>query len=159
MPGDLDVEPFRKQRFEPGNECVGMISLPLSQQTGQRALTLTGQRNQSLCVPFKLAQLHMRFKFEWPVKMSFGDQVAQIVIARLILRKEWQIIDLTPFLVTRDTQQSANDWLNAFINACARKGDRPIQTVAVTDGDSGKAAFLRKLGNRLGLDGPFKHRV
>jgi hypothetical protein len=85
--------------------------------------------------------------------------VTEVVISRLVLRIERQVVDRAPFLVTRDTQQRAGNRLDTFGLAGIGEHDRAIQPVAIGHRDCGKAAFLRQLGHRLGVDCPFEHRI
>ncbi len=107
---------------------------------------------------FQLGERDMRLQLQRAVQMRGGNQMAQVVPPRLILRVERQVIDWLP-LAAQNPQQGADDRLHAFAQRRAREHRGGVKPIAIADGNGGKAAFFGQFGNGLGIDGPFEHRI
>ncbi len=160
---DFDIETVGKECFQP--LCIGKrgFGLILRKQAGQRAFAARGQRDQAVGPPLQHVQVDMRHFLQRPVEMRHGDQRAQIVIARLILRIERQpVMDRRRIGGTprpQHAQHRADQRLDALALACVGKGHRAIKAVAIRDGGGGEAERPRLLGDLLGIDRPFQHGV
>ncbi len=158
-PRELDVEPPGEQGLEPVELGLGMIPLAVGEQPRQRAFARPGECDQTLGAPFQVGGRDMRFEFERPVEMRLADEVAEVVVPRLVLRIERQVIDLLALRIPRHPEQRADDRLHALVHARLGEHDRAVEPVAITDRDCWKAALLGQLGDRLGVDRPFEHRI
>ena len=163
-PCQFDIEPVGEQRLQAVEQGLGMTLLAFGKQPRDRAFARTGEGDQPIGAAIKVADPDVRFKFERAFEMRLRNEMAQIVVPRLVLRVERQVIDLLAFrpLVAagaRHAQQRADDRLHAFGLAGIGEHYRAIKPVTVGDRDSGKAAFLRQLGHRLRIDRPFQHGI
>lgn len=118
----------------------------------------------------KFGQRDMRRKFQRTRKVRLADEVAEVVIARRILRIEREPVDggragpetgiRRPFpRRTGHREHGPDDGLHAHIEAGLGKGDAAIKPVAIGDRRRRKAPLCRRLGNRLGIDRAVEHRV
>ena len=163
-PCQFDIEPVGEQRLQTVEQGLGMALLAFGKQPRDRAFARTGEGDQAVGTAIEVADPDMRFEFERAFEMRLRHEMAQIVVPRLVLRKQRQVVDqlaLCPFVAAwaRHAQQRADDRLDAFGLAGIGEHDRAIQAVAVGDSDSGKAALLGQLGHRLGVDRAFQHRI
>ncbi len=140
-----------------------MAGLTLGEQPADRTLARARQRNQPLGAACEIREQDMRLEFERAFEMRSADEVAQIVVAGLVLRVEREVVDLlagAPVVpVARDAEQRADDWLDAFVETGLGEHDRAIEPVAVGQRDRGKAALLGQFRHRLGLDRALEHRI
>ena len=85
--------------------------------------------------------------------------MAEIVVTRLLLGIERQVVDLLAFLVARHAKQGPDYRLDAFCLTRIGEHHRAIKAVTVRDRDRRKTAFLRQLRHRLGIDRALQHRI
>ena len=159
-PRQLDIEPPGEQPFERVRIARRRIGLFARQQLGERALGAAGQRDQPVGAPFEHRDRHVRLLVHRPFEMGGRDERAEIVVPRRVLRVERQPVD--DQLVDPgppDREQGADDRLDAVLLGRVRKGHRRVEPVAVGQRRGGEAELLRLLGDRLGLDRAFEHRI
>jgi len=101
----------------------------------------------------------MRIELQRAIQMRLADEVAEIVIASLILRIERQVIDLATLFIARHAQQSADNWLHTFVKTRFGEHDCAVEAIAISQRNCGKAALFGELCHTLGLNRPLKQRV
>eukprot|EP01035_Chromulina_nebulosa_P037092 gene37092-50039_t len=100
---------------------------------------------------FQRCEIDMRCQFERPVEMCLRHQVAQILIARLVLRVERDPVDdrldIVGHVGPRQPEHRADHRLHAGALARIGKGHRGIEPVAIGQCDRRETKFLRALGD------------
>ena len=160
---EFDIEPLGEQGLEPVEQDSGVAVLTLCQQPGHRPLARAGERDQPLGAALEILKQDMRLEFERAGEMRLADEMAQIVVAGLVLRIEREVIDLlagrSVIPAAGDPEQRADDRLDAFVEAGLGEHDRAVEPVAIRQRDCGKAAFLGQFRHRLGLDRALEHGI
>src|SRR5689334_3450628 len=77
----LNVEPVRKDGLQAIQIGFGLQLLAVGNQAGKRSLGARRKCDQAFAEALERSELDMRLLFDGPVKMSAGDELAQIVIA------------------------------------------------------------------------------
>ena len=104
----------------------------------------------------------MRQLFERTIEMGRRHQMAQIVIAGLVLRIEREPVEhglIAAAARPQNAKHRADDGLDAPGDTAIGKRHAAVQPVAVGHGDGRKAALFGDLAERLGLDCPVEHGV
>ena len=158
-PRKFDVEPFGEQRLQPVERGFGMALLAFRQKPRDRALACPGECDQPVGISGEIVHPDMRIIFERAFEMRLRNEVAKIVVTRLVLRIEREVIDLLALAVARDTEQRTDDRLHAFRLAGIGEHDGAVKPVAVGDRDRGKTALLGQLSHRLRIDRALEHRI
>ncbi len=161
-PRQLDIKPVWKQRLQPVCIRFGMVGLASCKEPRQTAFARPGQGNQAVRVTIKIGERDMRIQLERTFQMRAADEMAKIVPAGFVLREQREMVDrllAAEILAPRDAQKRADNRLDADLETGLRESNAAIQPVAVADGNRGKAAFLRELGDLLGIDRAFEHRI
>ena len=155
----LDVKPFGKQLLKFLQQDLCMALLSLGQKLRQRALACPAECYEPTGVAIKIGQADMGFELERAFQMGAADEMAEIVVPLLVLRVEWQVVDLLAFAIPRNTKKGPDDRLDALRLAGVREHDCAVKAVAIGNGDSGKAAFLGQFGHRLRVNRTLQHGV
>ena len=76
-----------------------MALLSLGQKLRQRALACPAECYEPTGAAIKIGQADMGFELERTFQMGAADEMAEIVVPLLVLRVEWQVVDLLPFAI------------------------------------------------------------
>ena len=160
-PAEFDIQMLGKQRLKTRQVAGCRFMLPFTQQPSQRTLCTACKSNKAIFMRGQLLQCHMRVEVFWTIKMCHRDQATQIIITALILRKQWQPVacELTVAGWPPDPKQRANDRLHTIGFSRVLKWHHAIETIAIANGNSGKAELFCSLANRLRLNRTFQYGV
>ena len=137
--------------------------LAVGKELGQGPFGSRCQGDQAVAARRQRLERNMRLFLRRSIQMRCRHQTAQIVIAHIILRIErkpviccwrplWQIRP-------RHAQERADDRLNPGFRAGLRERHDAIHAVAIANRRRRKSEFACALGDVLGIDCPFEHRV
>ncbi len=162
-PDDLDIQPVAEQPLQPVCISERRLVLFLREHARQPAFAPGGQRDQPVGPPLQRRERDMRVLFDRPVEMRHRHEVAEILIARFILRKQRQPVerrgDAIGHVGPLDAQQRPNDRLHPGLLGGVGIGHRGIKPVAITQPRRRKPQLTCPRRNRLGLDRAFQHCV
>ena len=162
-PGDLDIDPARKQLQQAIGIANGCIVLSFGNEARHRPFGTPCERDQPIGVFGQLFKRDMGRLFKRAIKMRGRGQRAEIGIACLILRIERQPVigwrDSIGPVRSRDCEQGSDDRLNARRLAGLGEFHDAIEAIAVRDRGGRKTKFPRPLCDALRIDGAFEHRI
>ena len=156
----FDVEAVGEQLGEVVGIGARLGVLAIGEQPRERPLGAGGERDQPVGHPGQRVERDVRVFGDRAVEMRATDELAQIGVARLVLREQHQPVEHPGGPDTggaRDAQRRANDRLDPLVETGVAERHRRVEPVAVGQRGGGEAQVRGVLGDRLGLDRALEH--